>query len=101
MSDAITPHPDDPGPTPPPWEETEWCDEGFSCEHPGCLADCADCIEEEDPDASWLRVGQRVEVHEMTSPDGQQGYLVIPLEEAQPTVCADNDRYPGKGWMGR
>jgi hypothetical protein len=28
---------DAPDPWPPRWEQVEWCDEGFSCEHPACL----------------------------------------------------------------
>lgn len=48
-------HPDDPGPPPPPWEEQEWCDFGLTCQHVGCLHDCADCIEFDHPDLGWAR----------------------------------------------
>lgn len=32
----VTGESDDPGPTPPPWEEQEWCDGGATCEHELC-----------------------------------------------------------------
>jgi hypothetical protein len=47
------PHPDDPGPsTPPAWQEQEWCDGGWSCQHPACLDSLADALDDMAQEAS-------------------------------------------------
>lgn len=59
-------HPDDPGPTPPSWEEQEWCD-GATCEHEWC--------QDVDPDEDYwdFQPGQRVDVYPVPG-----GFVVMP-----------------------